>query len=115
MAQGDHWLPSFNFKVEEWDAEELNYETLAICRTLAFAHAEFKVAIEEKPASQFMIRSRTRVVQWHPEGDCESLPKAMRAIGAPQRKSRAPLGRNKGTMAGRSSLLVRFGMVRDAS
>jgi hypothetical protein len=29
----DHWLPGFN--VEEWDAEGLSYETLAICRTLA--------------------------------------------------------------------------------
>jgi len=26
-------------------------------------------AVEEKPASQFMIRSRTRVVKRHPEGD----------------------------------------------
>jgi hypothetical protein len=26
----DHWLPSFNFNVEEWDAEGQTYETLAI-------------------------------------------------------------------------------------
>jgi hypothetical protein len=24
----------------------------------------------EKPSGRFMIRSRTRVVKWHPEGDC---------------------------------------------
>jgi hypothetical protein len=39
MAQEDHWLPGFNFNVEEWDAEGLSYETLAICRTLALARA----------------------------------------------------------------------------
>jgi hypothetical protein len=31
----DHWLPGFNFNVEEWDAKGQTYETLAICRTLA--------------------------------------------------------------------------------
>jgi len=31
--QGDHWLPGFNFNVEEWDAKGLHYETLAICRS----------------------------------------------------------------------------------
>jgi len=31
----DHWLPGFNFNVEEWDAKGLNYETLSICRSLA--------------------------------------------------------------------------------
>jgi hypothetical protein len=29
----------------------------------------FDVAIVEKPAGRFMIRSRTRVVQRHPKGD----------------------------------------------
>jgi len=24
-----HWLPGFNFNVEEWDAKGLHYETLA--------------------------------------------------------------------------------------
>jgi hypothetical protein len=28
-----------------------------------------KVAIAEKPAGRFMIRSRTRVVQRHPDGN----------------------------------------------
>ena len=45
------------------------YETLAICRSLAAARAVFAVAIAEKPAGRFMIRSRTRVVQRHPAGD----------------------------------------------
>jgi hypothetical protein len=69
MAQEDHWLPGFNFNVEEWDAKGQTYETLAICRTLALARAVFEVAIKEKPAGRFMIRSRTRVVKRHPEGD----------------------------------------------
>jgi hypothetical protein len=43
-----------------------SYETLAI---LALAGAPFEVAIKEKPAGRFMIRSRTRVVTRHPEGD----------------------------------------------
>jgi hypothetical protein len=42
---------------------------LAICRSLALARAAFAAAIAEKPAARFMIRSRTRVVQRHPEGD----------------------------------------------
>jgi hypothetical protein len=47
----------------------LTYETLAICRTLALARAAFDVPVEEKRAGRFMIRSGTRVVQRHPEGD----------------------------------------------
>jgi hypothetical protein len=41
MAQ-DHWLPGFNFNVEEWDAKGQTYETLAICRSLALARAVFE-------------------------------------------------------------------------
>jgi hypothetical protein len=68
MAQEDHWLPGFNFNVEEWfDGDR--YETLAICRTLALARGAFMVAIAEKPTGRFMIRSRTRVVKRHPDGD----------------------------------------------
>jgi hypothetical protein len=58
----DHWLPCFNFNVEEWDAKGQTYETLAICRSLALARAAFAAAIAEKPAGRLMIRSRTRVV-----------------------------------------------------
>jgi hypothetical protein len=50
-------------------AEGLNYETLAICRSLELARAVFKVAIAEKPAGRFMIRSGARVVKRHPQGD----------------------------------------------
>jgi hypothetical protein len=39
----------------------------ASCSTLAFARAVFKVAIEKKLTSQFMIRSSTRVVKRRPE------------------------------------------------
>jgi hypothetical protein len=67
-GQEDHWLPGFNFSVEEW-FEGDRYETLAICRSLALARAAFKAAIAEKPAGGFMIRNRTRVVQQHPTGD----------------------------------------------
>jgi hypothetical protein len=65
----NHWLPGFNFNVEEWDASAQTYETLAICRTLALARAAFAAALAEKPAGRFMIRSRTRVMERHPDGD----------------------------------------------
>src|SRR5215471_15151647 len=65
----DHWLHGFNYNVEEWDAEGQHYETLAICRSLALARAAFKEAVAEKPAGQFMIRTRTRGVKRWPEGD----------------------------------------------
>jgi hypothetical protein len=64
----DHWLPGFNFNVEEW-FEGDRCETLAICRTLALARAAFTVAVEEKPTGRFMIRNRIRVVKRYPEGD----------------------------------------------
>ena len=64
----DRWLPGFNFNVEEW-FEGDTYETLAICRSVELARAAFAAAIAEKPAARFMIRSRTRVVKHHPEGD----------------------------------------------
>jgi hypothetical protein len=38
----DHWLPGFDFNVEEWDAKGLHHETLAICRSLALARATFE-------------------------------------------------------------------------
>jgi hypothetical protein len=47
----DHWLPGFNFNVEEWFAGD-RYETLAICRPLALARAVFAVAIDENPAGR---------------------------------------------------------------
>jgi hypothetical protein len=46
----EHWLPDFNFNVEEWDAKGQIYETLAICRSLELASVAFKAAIAEKPA-----------------------------------------------------------------
>jgi hypothetical protein len=64
----DHWLPGFNFNVEQW-FEGDRYETLALCRTLALARAAFAAAVAEKPAGRFTIRNRTRVVKRHPEGD----------------------------------------------
>jgi hypothetical protein len=44
-------------------------ETLADCATLELAHVVFEAAIAKNPAGRFMIRSRTRVVERHPEGD----------------------------------------------
>jgi hypothetical protein len=55
MAYEKHWLPGFNFNVEEWDDKGDTYETLAICRTLAMGCAVFEVAIDEKPGRRFMI------------------------------------------------------------
>jgi hypothetical protein len=69
MVYENHWLPGFNFNVEQWDSNGLTYETLAICRSLEMARAVFEVVIAEKPADRFTIRSRTRVVQRHPQGD----------------------------------------------
>jgi hypothetical protein len=68
MPPQDHWLPGFNFNVEEW-FEGDRYETLAICRALELASAAFAAAVEEKPTGRFMIRARIRVVKRHPEGD----------------------------------------------
>ena len=69
MAQENHWLPGFNFNVEEWDATGQTYETLAICRPLELARAVLAAAVAEKPAGRLMIRSRKRVVQRHPKGN----------------------------------------------
>jgi hypothetical protein len=66
--EGDHWLPGFNFNVEEWFEGDC-YETLAICRSLEPARAVFAAAVAEKPTGRFMIRARIRVVKRHPEGD----------------------------------------------
>jgi hypothetical protein len=68
MAYEDHWLSSFNFNVEEW-FEGGHYGTLAVCVTLELARVVFEAAIAKKPGGRFMIRSRTRVVKRHPEGD----------------------------------------------
>jgi hypothetical protein len=38
-------------------------------RGIAQARAAFAAAVAEKPAGRFMIRSRTRVVKRHLEGD----------------------------------------------
>jgi hypothetical protein len=69
-------------------------ETLAICRTLALARAAFEVAIAAKPAGRFMIRSRTRVVKRHPEGDCSrsAISMARSPCGTPQESTSRPDG-----------------------
>jgi hypothetical protein len=69
MAYENHWLPGFNFNVEEWDAKGQTCGTLAICRSLELARAAFAAAVAEKPAGRFMIRSRTLVAQRYPKGD----------------------------------------------
>jgi hypothetical protein len=63
------WGVPVNFNVEEWDAKGQTYEMLSICRSFELARAAFAAAIAEKPIARFMIRSRTRVVKRHPEGD----------------------------------------------
>jgi len=67
MAYEDHWLPGFNFNVEEWSADGQSYETLAICRRFSFALAVFEIAVAEKPTGRFTIRQRTRIVKRHPD------------------------------------------------
>jgi hypothetical protein len=83
-------LPGFNFNVEEWDAEWLRYETLAICRSLTLvplrqhycalhanmflvrrADAVMEQHVTVLPLSNpaYRHRNRTRVVKRHPEGD----------------------------------------------
>jgi hypothetical protein len=65
----DHCRSGLNFNVEEWSATGLTYETLADCATLELARVVFETAIAKNPAGRFMIRSRTRVMERHPEGD----------------------------------------------
>jgi hypothetical protein len=50
MAYENHWLPGFNFNVEESDAKGQTHDTLAICRSLELARAAFAAASAEKPA-----------------------------------------------------------------
>jgi hypothetical protein len=42
VVQEGHWLPGFNFNVEEWHEREESCETLAICGTVALARAAFE-------------------------------------------------------------------------
>ena len=66
----DHWLPGFNFNVEEWDAKGLTYETLAICRSRALARAAFAAANRREARRPIHDpQPHARVVQPHPEGD----------------------------------------------
>lgn len=64
-----HWLPSFNLNLEEWDAEGQTYETLVICRSLELAPRRIRGCDRGEARRRFMIRSRTWVVQRHPQGD----------------------------------------------
>jgi hypothetical protein len=48
MAYEDHWLPGFNFNVEEWFPGD-HYETLALCRSLALARAAFQRSPRSPP------------------------------------------------------------------
>jgi hypothetical protein len=41
MAYENHWLPGFNFNVEEW-FEGDRFETLAICHMLTHAPADYR-------------------------------------------------------------------------
>jgi hypothetical protein len=56
MSQ-DHWLPGFNFNVEEWDAKGLHYETLAICGT------------SPRPAPPSQLRRHVHDPAAHPRGE----------------------------------------------
>lgn len=63
----EHWLPGFNFNVEEWTEGGKDIErTIAICSTVWAANAVFNAAIREKPAGWYMIRNRTRAMRRYP-------------------------------------------------
>jgi hypothetical protein len=47
----------------------MNFKANRVRRGIAPARAAFAAAVAEKPAGRFMIRSRTPVVQRHPQGD----------------------------------------------
>jgi hypothetical protein len=68
LLEPGHWLPGFNFNVEEW-FEGDRCETLAVCRMLELARAVFAAAVAEKPGGRFMICHRIRIVKRYPEGD----------------------------------------------
>jgi hypothetical protein len=70
MAHEDHWLPGFNFNVEEWDGKRQTYETLVIRSMLILATPHSK--LQPKPASRFMNPQRTRVVKRHGGGRISS-------------------------------------------
>jgi hypothetical protein len=55
----DHWLPGFNFNVEEWDEKGLHYETLAICRALTRAVPFFDDRHDLKGTPRFTKMLRT--------------------------------------------------------
>jgi hypothetical protein len=96
-ALADHWLPGFNFNVEEWDEKGLrkprnpSRRRVGNClvvrsgvqidrlqklanharRALPLARTgprRFR-SIAEKPAGRFMILNRTRTVKHHPDSD----------------------------------------------
>jgi hypothetical protein len=59
--------------IDRWPSQSwmrrVSCPALADRRTLALARAAFAATVAEKPAGRFTIRSRTRVVKQHPEGD----------------------------------------------
>jgi hypothetical protein len=67
--EGNHWLPGFNFNVEEWDAKGLHYERWRSAARSPSAAPCSSAAVDEKPGGRFTIRQRIRVVKRHPEGD----------------------------------------------
>jgi hypothetical protein len=54
MAYENHWLPGFNFNVEEWFAGD-RYETLAICRSPGAS--DDAAASESPPPASALARS----------------------------------------------------------
>jgi hypothetical protein len=58
--QADHWLPGFNFNVEEWDASGQNEETLAICLTLALARTNKKAAGKRRKPAALSLQCGSR-------------------------------------------------------
>jgi hypothetical protein len=59
---GGHWLPGFNFNVEEW-FEGDRYEMLAICRSLELASGTRRETGEIWPATALARRRKSSVDQ----------------------------------------------------
>jgi hypothetical protein len=86
MAYENHWLPGFNFNVEEWFEGDAT-RRWPICRSLELALAAFAVAVAEKPAGHFMIRSRS--------GSCSDTRRAAGDRAQPEQTKKAAGKRRK--------------------
>jgi len=83
MTYENHWLPGFNFNVEEWDAKGQTYETLAICRTLAAAYAAFAAGLRRETRRALLLPRRSPALCYRPRcnGSARLAQEAQSAVG----------------------------------